>query len=59
MSQTTDRVIGTVKEVIGEIVGDGGLVEEGRAQRRPERRPSGASEKADELPPAENLNKLT
>jgi uncharacterized protein YjbJ (UPF0337 family) len=53
---TTDKVVGTVKEAIAEIIGDAKLQEEGKTQRK-----GAADDKADQsdvkLPG--NLDKLT
>jgi uncharacterized protein YjbJ (UPF0337 family) len=53
---TTDKVVGTAKEAVAEVVGDGKLQAEGKAQRR-----KGAAEKeeAGDLKPLGNLDKLT
>ena len=52
-----DKIKGTVKEVVAEIVGDGKLAEEGKADRREADRP-GTREDGD-LSPVERLNNLT
>jgi uncharacterized protein YjbJ (UPF0337 family) len=53
---TTDKAIGTVKEIVAEVIGDAGLQEEGKAQKR-----KGAMEKNEptDLKPLGNLDKLT
>jgi uncharacterized protein YjbJ (UPF0337 family) len=53
---TTDKVVGTAKEAVAEIIGDATLQEEGRIQKR-----KGAAEKNEhsDLKPLGNLDKLT
>jgi hypothetical protein len=43
-----DRIAGTVKEIVGEIVGDGKLAEEGALQKKDRNTPQ--SEKRDQAP---------
>jgi uncharacterized protein YjbJ (UPF0337 family) len=53
---TTDKVIGSAKEAVAEIIGDARLQEEGKSQKR-----NGAAEKNEptDLKPLGNLDKLT
>jgi len=40
MTRPKDRIVGTAKELVGEIVGDGALAQEGSRQKRePDRAP--------------------
>jgi uncharacterized protein YjbJ (UPF0337 family) len=53
---TTDRIAGKTKEAVAEIIGDGKLREEGKAQRR---KADVEANRPDEANPVEPLNKLT
>jgi uncharacterized protein YjbJ (UPF0337 family) len=53
---TTDRIAGKSKEAVAEIIGDGKLREEGKAQQR---KAEAEESEPDEADPLEPLNKLT
>jgi uncharacterized protein YjbJ (UPF0337 family) len=56
LTDTTDKVVGTTKEAIAEIIGDAKLHEEGKTQQR-----NGVAEKSEQsnVKPLGNLAKLT
>jgi hypothetical protein len=57
MTLPKDRTVGTAKELIGKIVGDGALAEKGSRQKRD---PDGAPEKDKPAPSGlSGLNQLT
>jgi uncharacterized protein YjbJ (UPF0337 family) len=53
---TTDKIVGTTKEAIAEMIGDAKLHEEGKTQQR-----NGIAEKSQQsdVKPLANLDKLT
>jgi len=53
---TTDRIAGKSKEAVAEIIGDGKLREEGKAQQR---KAEAEESEPDEANPLDPLNKLT
>jgi len=53
---TTDKVIGTAKEAVAEIIGDGRLQEEGKTQRR---KGDNRENEPSDSKPLGNLDKLT
>jgi uncharacterized protein YjbJ (UPF0337 family) len=56
MKGTGDRIAGKTKEAVAEIIGDGKLREEGKAQQR--KAETGADQQGD-ANPLDPLNKLT
>ena len=56
LKDTTDKVVGTTKEAIAEIIGDAKLAEEGKTQQR-----NSVAEKMEQsnVKPLGNLDKLT
>jgi uncharacterized protein YjbJ (UPF0337 family) len=59
MAKVKDKTAGLAKEVSGEILGDGKLAEEGRAQRRGDKASEKALEEQKPLGPLEHLRNLT
>ena len=53
---TTDRIAGKGKQAVAEIIGDGKLSEEGKAQQR---KAEVEAEEPDEASPLKPLDKLT
>jgi uncharacterized protein YjbJ (UPF0337 family) len=57
LKATTDKIVGTAKEAIAEITGDGKLQEEGKTQQR--KAAAGAKTDQSDAKPLGNLDKLT